>query len=108
MFVFLTNKTLRPIWIIPRPFNLIFEISSIIHYNPFLYSIVFVYLFFIFLFLIIGYYMYVEKNSAFFVCSGEAEHRLVKMNDRSSVGAVKLFLVNLNDNGISERLVSGG
>jgi hypothetical protein len=32
-------------------------------------SIVFVYLFFIFLFLIIGYY--VEKNSAFFVCSGE-------------------------------------
>jgi hypothetical protein len=29
--------------------------------------------------LIIGYYMYVEKNSAFFVCSGEAEHRLVEV-----------------------------
>jgi hypothetical protein len=46
-------------------------------YNPFLYSIVFVYLFFIFLFLIIGYY--VEKNSVFFVCSGEAEHKLVEV-----------------------------
>jgi hypothetical protein len=31
-----------------------------------------------------------------------------RCNDRSSVGAVELFLVNLNDNGISERLVSGG
>jgi hypothetical protein len=31
-----------------------------------------------------------------------------RMCDRSSVGAVELFLVNLNDNGISERLVSGG
>jgi hypothetical protein len=29
------------------------------------------------LFLIIGYY--VEKNSAFFVCSGEAEHGLVEV-----------------------------
>jgi hypothetical protein len=28
-----------------------------------------------------------------------------RCNDRSSVGAVELFLVNLNDNGISERLV---
>ena len=31
-----------------------------------------------------------------------------RCNDRSSVGTVELFLVNLNDNGISERLVSGG
>jgi hypothetical protein len=31
-----------------------------------------------------------------------------RCNDRSSVGAVELFLVNLNDNGISERLISGG
>ena len=31
-----------------------------------------------------------------------------RCNDRSSVGAVELFLVNLNDNGISEGLVSGG
>jgi hypothetical protein len=54
-----------------------FEISSIIHYSLFLYSIIFVYLFFIFLFLIIGYY--VEKNSVFFVCSGEAEHKLVEV-----------------------------
>jgi hypothetical protein len=34
-------------------------------------------LFSLYLFLIIGYY--VEKNSAFFVCSGEAEHRLVEV-----------------------------
>jgi hypothetical protein len=31
-----------------------------------------------------------------------------RCNDRSSVGAVELFLVNLNDKGISERLESGG
>jgi hypothetical protein len=30
-----------------------------------------------------------------------------RCNDRSSVGAVELFLVNLNDDGTSERLVSG-
>jgi hypothetical protein len=29
-----------------------------------------------------------------------------RCNDRSSVGAVELFLVNLNDDGTSERLVS--
>jgi hypothetical protein len=59
--------------------------------------------------LIIGYY--VEKNSAFFVCSGEAKHRLVEVfyfNYRSSVDAVELFLVNLKDDGTSERLVSEG
>jgi hypothetical protein len=34
--------------------------------------------------------------------------RRIDEGDGISVGAVELFLVNLNDNGISERLVSGG
>jgi hypothetical protein len=41
-------------------------------------------------------------------CLFLTDETFFKMNDRSSVGAVELFLVNLNDNGISERLVSGG
>jgi hypothetical protein len=40
-------------------------------------------------------------------CFSQMKHSS-RCNDRSSVGAVELFLVNLNDNGISERLVSGG
>jgi hypothetical protein len=45
-------------------------IFCLVFYKSSLYSISFV---------VIGYYMYVEKNSAFFVCSGEAEHRLVEV-----------------------------
>ena len=40
-------------------------------------------------------------------CFSQMKHSS-RCNDRSSVGAVELFLVNLNDNGISERLISGG
>ena len=40
-------------------------------------------------------------------CFSQMKHSS-RCNDRSSVGAVKLFLVNLNDDGTSERLVSVG
>jgi hypothetical protein len=43
--------------------------------------------------LIIGYY--VEKNSAFFVCSGEAEHRLVEVFGKARIGMLMSLLGSL-------------
>jgi hypothetical protein len=40
-------------------------------------------------------------------CFSQMKHSS-RCNDRSSVGAVELFLVNLNDDGTSESLVSRG
>jgi hypothetical protein len=48
-----------------------------------------------------------SRSSERDACFSQMKHPS-RCNDRSSVGAVELFLVNLNDNGISERLVSGG
>jgi hypothetical protein len=39
-------------------------------------------------------------------CFSQMKHSS-RCNDRSSVGRVELFHVNLNDDGTSERLVSG-
>ena len=55
----------------------------------------------------LSYIVIASQSSERDACFSQMKHSS-RCNDHSSVGAVELFLVNLNDNGISERLISGG